>query len=411
MKWVKLEREISDVQNTLKRKRMPFLKVFIPLFFLFQSATIFSQQSQIGTPKDSSFVAQYHSLKSQYSRLDSALNRIELENDYIKQLAERDLKNAENLLGTLEIIVEFIALLLAIFAILGVIEIRKINRTRNRLNEEIKRLSRERENALIEIKNIKDSFVKEGKELLQILFYITEGDNSIDSDRLEEAINMYQQALKIKEDNPEIYTKLGYVYVKKGEYSKAISYLEKGYKIAPQNVSLLNGLARAYRKAHQYEKAETFYRKAIEIDDEFIWALSGLGQILILKKDYDSAENIYHKILLKDTSYHPHINLAIVYACKGNREKSEFYFKEALSLTEARLVQSPTNMWAVAYKAISLVGLFKYDEARQLFLTIKEKGIFPPAILSITDRLRVLYDVYKEERIKRMIRLFDGEQR
>ena len=170
---------------------------------------------------------------------------------------------------------------------------------------------------------------------MQILFFITEGDNCVDSERLEEAISFYKQALKIRENNPEVYTKLGYVFIRKGEYNQAISFLQKGCRLSPKNVSLLNGLARAYRKSHQFVKAEDTYKKALEIDDEYIWALSGLGQIYLQKGDFDNAEIVYHKILSTDSSLHPNINLGIVYACKKDHEKIKYYFGRALSLIEA----------------------------------------------------------------------------
>jgi Flp pilus assembly protein TadD len=384
--------------------------VYLIWLFLLVPTVLFSQQRENNVNVESSFKSFQQKIENQnriIHQFDSTITKLRDENIYLTKLAENNITHADSLISALQTIVEFIALLIAIFSIVGLIEIMKINKIRTRLNEELQKLSAERQNAQSEIQNLKDTFLKDGRELLQILFFVTEGDNCVDSDRLEEAISFYKQALKIRENNPEVYTKLGYVFIRKGEYNQAISFLQKGCKLSPQNVSLLNGLARAYRKSHQFDKARDAYIEALEIDNEYIWALSGLGQIYLQKEDFDNAEIVYHKILSVDGSLHPNINLGIVYACKNDQEKAKYYFGQALSLIEARLLQSSKNKWSMPYKIVALAGLSRFEEAHELSLQIKTDNIYPPTMLSITDRLNVLYKGTKHDRIKKIIKIFD----
>jgi len=163
--------------------------------FLFAPTLLLSQQSKNNVYVDSTYKSFQQKIENQnriIHELDSTITKLRDENVYLTKLAENNITHADSLISTLQTIVEFIALLIAIFSIIGLIEIRKINKIRTRLNEELQKLSAERQNAQNEIQNLKDTFLKDGRELLQILFFITEGDNCVDSDRLEEAISLYK---------------------------------------------------------------------------------------------------------------------------------------------------------------------------------------------------------------------------
>jgi len=384
------------------------------IFIFIIPSSIFSQEpKKSDAPPDSVynfFINAINRHDKQLEKLDSLIQESSEQRSTLIKIADNNIRYAENLINAQEIIVEFIALLLTVFSILGIVEIRKVNKTRRRLDKELSDLQIKSNNIRNEFDELKKSLFNENKELLQILFYITEGDNSVDAERLEEAINWYIQALKVRENNPEVYAKLGYAYVKTGEYTKAISYLEKGEKLFPKNISILNGLARAHRKSHKFEIAESYYKKALDIDDQFLWSLSGLGQVYLQQERFEEAEMIYQKITLQDTSYHPLINLAIIYACKNTIKKSEEYFTKALNILDSRLLQSHDNKWLIAYKGVVLAGLSKFKEATDIFINLKSSGIFPPAILSIKDRLNVLYKSKKDRKILALINIFNEEK-
>ena len=338
-------------------------------------------------------------------KLDSTITHLKNENTHLKELAEQDIDHAKSLINMTETIVEFIAVLLAIFTVVGGFIIAKMFRQSSQISKDHKVLLEDWEKTRREIDELKESSIREGKELLQILFYITEGDNQIKNNP-EEAINLYKKALAIKENNPEVYVKLGYANVEIGKYDDAISFLQKGVNLDSQNISILHGLARAYRKAMQFDKAEIYYKKAFDLDNNNIWVLSGLGQIYLQKKDFKNAEIIYKKVMSMDNSFHPIFNLAFVYFCKQDMKNAEYYFEEAIKLIDERLIRRPDSRWALRLKAISFIGLSKYDEAKKILLYLKETGIYPPHVRSIIDRLKILHDLYGDKRLKEMMSIF-----
>lgn len=379
----------------------PFLAVLLVIIF---SSIATAQTRAENMQPDSMLQVAVERQDQRLDRIDSLLGT----QQHLREIAQQDIQHAQSLVGAMETLVEFIALLIAILSIVGVIEIRKIHQIRQGLIEEMKQLKTERENISGGFATLKESFVKEGRELLQLLFYITEGDNTLDAGRTEEALNYYRQAAKIRPNNPEIYAKLGYAFAKVGKFSDAYRYFKDGLGDDPQNIFLLNGLARAYRKAHQFEQAEAYYRKALEIDREYVWSLSGLGQIYLHKGDYDQAVEIFENVLRKDASTLPMINLALALACRKEHQRSRELFEKVLSVVNTQLIQSPDNMWLLVKQALCLAGLGQHEEAMRIFTQLARKGVYPSVKSSILDRLAILKRVDENGLIEEMMSLFSG---
>jgi len=349
-------------------------KTFFVLFLLLIPLNLNAQEMTKKVTNDSSFHQLSRSDAKQnllIHKLDSTITHLKNENTYLKDIAEKDIDHAKSLINSTETIVEFIAVLLAIFTVVGGFIIAKMFRQSSQVNKDHKILLEDWEKTRKEIDDLKEASLKEGKEFLQILFYITEGDNQFENNP-EEAINYYKRALKIRDDNPEIYAKLGHANLTLGRYNQAISHLEKGYKIAPENVSLLRALARANRKLKRYEKAEYFYKKVLQISEDDLSALRSLSRIYLINQDYKRAKEISDKLLLKDITFIPHSNLAIIYKFYNDNEKEKYHIEETLKITEKNLSQTPENKWLIISKALTLIGLSRLAEAEQLFTNLKK---------------------------------------
>ena len=386
--------------------KFKFILILFVLLFPFKSQ---SQQTNLPDSTISNLQSKIEAQNSHINKLDSILTLMKNENAHLKELAEQDIDHAKSLINSTETVVEFIAVLLAIFTVVGGFIIAKMFRQSSQINKDHKMLLGDWEKIRTEIQNLKESSVKEGKELLQILFYVTEGDYQFEDDP-EEAISYYQRALKVRGDNPEIYAKLGHANLTLGRYDQAISQLEKGYKIAPDNISILNALARANRKLKRYDKAEYFSKKVLEINDEDIWALRVLARIYLIKRDYENAKDISEKLLLKDFTEIPNSNLAIIYAFYKDNDNAKFHFEKTLTIIEKKLSQSPENKWLIINKVIQLIGLSRLIEADQLLTNLKKRGLFPTHIEFIVERLNILYDIFKNKKIEKMISIFENNK-
>ncbi len=328
------------------------------------------------------------------NKVDASLAELLWKSDQVVKVAEMDVRHSSNLISITGIFLAFIGTILAIFSFIGIREIKKITSIRNLLTEELKSSRKNQLKAHEDLQALKDASVKEGKELLQILFYLSEGDRDQEADKLDEAINWYKQALKIRQDDPQVYAKLGHTYSRIGKYAHAISCLEDGKDASPDNLTILTSLARAYRKSGQYEKAEVIYKDALSVDKNYIWALSGQAQVKIKLKKYHEAEDLLSRIMQKEDSYHAYLNLGLVYLGMENEKEANSHFTKSLKIIDERISQSQEYDWLFARKCIGLIGLKRYPEALKLLKKLTKNGVYAEILKSIEERL----DFFKELR-------------
>ena len=81
---------------------------------------------------------------------------------------------------------------------------------------------------------------------------------------LDEAERLIKEALKQKPDDGYITDSLGWVYYKKGLFSKAVTFLEKAASLEPEDPIILEHLGDAYLKDNQNQKALKFYKRSLK---------------------------------------------------------------------------------------------------------------------------------------------------
>ncbi|OXB69269.1 hypothetical protein ASZ78_011389 [Callipepla squamata] len=119
------------------------------------------------------------------------------------------------------------------------------------------------------------------------------GDAYMNIQEPDEAIEVYEQALKKNPKDPALASKIGKALIKTHNYSKAISYYEAALKSGQQNF-LRYDLAELLMKLKQYEKAELVLQQAL--DHEYVNELSSLMEDgryqVLLAKIYSKMEKI-----------------------------------------------------------------------------------------------------------------------
>uniref|UniRef100_A0A8C3PP13 Tetratricopeptide repeat protein 21B n=1 Tax=Calidris pygmaea TaxID=425635 RepID=A0A8C3PP13_9CHAR len=119
------------------------------------------------------------------------------------------------------------------------------------------------------------------------------GDAYLNIQEPDEAIEVYEQALKKNPKDPALASKIGKALIKTHNYSKAISYYEAALRSGQQNF-LCYDLAELLMKLKQYEKAEKVLQQAL--DHEPVNELSSLMEDgryqVLLAKIYSKMEKI-----------------------------------------------------------------------------------------------------------------------
>jgi Flp pilus assembly protein TadD len=93
--------------------------------------------------------------------------------------------------------------------------------------------------------------------------YAEKGEN------LDEALTLAQTAKEQVPDNANISDTLGWVYYKKGIYSRAVTYLQEATEKSPRNAALHYHLGMAYFKNGEIENGRKELKRALELDPKF----------------------------------------------------------------------------------------------------------------------------------------------
>ena len=81
---------------------------------------------------------------------------------------------------------------------------------------------------------------------------------------LDEAEMLIQSALKIKPDDGYITDSLGWVYYKRGDYSRALKLLTKAVSMIPDDPVILEHLGDVYYQMNSKENALNYYRQSLK---------------------------------------------------------------------------------------------------------------------------------------------------
>lgn len=96
------------------------------------------------------------------------------------------------------------------------------------------------------------------------------------SGRYQEAIELFDELLKINANNADYLLGIGQSYLWSDRAETSIGYLQKAAQIAPDYEDVQRALAQAYRNSGQPEKANAVYRDALTRFDRPDWAVTGL---------------------------------------------------------------------------------------------------------------------------------------
>ena len=141
--------------------------------------------------------------------------------------------------------------------------------------------------------------------------------------RVNEAISLYKQAIKINPNYANAHTNLGGLYKDLGQLEQALASTLKSLEIKPDNPTALLNLGSIYQDLGQLDQGLTSTLKSLEIKPDNPAALTNLGSIY---KDLGNLEKALPPTL-KSLKLHPNnpaalMNLASIYKDLGNLDQA-----------------------------------------------------------------------------------------
>ena len=151
--------------------------------------------------------------------------------------------------------------------------------------------------------------------------------------KLDEAIDLYQQVLHFKPYDPETHFFLGNALEQKGKLDSAISEYDQALWFKPLQEKTHLALGVALAKQKHYEAAADHYRAALALNPESAIAQNNLARVLHSEGRLDEAIEHYETALKLDPNLgQAHNNLGVLLLQKGRLDEGAAQLREAVRL-------------------------------------------------------------------------------
>ncbi len=187
--------------------------------------------------------------------------------------------------------------------------------------------------------------------------YIRLGNNASDSQKYEDAIDLYTKAIQLDNNFYQAYNNRGVAYYELSEYPKAIDDYNMALEINPNFAEVYNNRGNAYNELSEYPKAIDDYNMALEINPNYAEAYNNRGVVF-----YDLTE---HQKAIDD--FNMAIKINPNYAEAYNNRGVAFYdlteYQKAIDDYNIAIEINPNYAEAYYNRGVAFYDLTEYQKA------------------------------------------------
>jgi tetratricopeptide (TPR) repeat protein len=169
------------------------------------------------------------------------------------------------------------------------------------------------------------------------------GNALVDKSQIQQAIEHYQKAIELTKDKRmggnlqagfgQAHYNFANALKKQGRFEEAIKHYEHTIRITPDDVYAYNNLGLCLTELNKLDEAVEYYRKAIEIKPDFALAHGWLGLALArLGKTDEAAREIQLVLKQRPDDTEMHCNLGIILERQGKTEEAIAHYRRALEI-------------------------------------------------------------------------------
>ncbi len=217
---------------------------------------------------------------------------------------------------------------------------------------------------------------EENKDVLTLL-----GDLYLKSENFDKALTVFEKLHSIDPSDIGTLNNLGIIYRRLRQYEKSISVLQQARAAGDNSSTLLYNLGNTYKEMHSYDEAAMCFMEVLEMDPSDVLAYNHLGTIEILNTNYDKAIQAYKHGLQRDSN-HPfiHFNLARLYRMLEKNDDAE---KEYIAAIKNR------PAWLQALKELASLYDITGETDRRKETLGKILSISPKDVSSLIDYAQI----------------------
>jgi tetratricopeptide (TPR) repeat protein len=151
--------------------------------------------------------------------------------------------------------------------------------------------------------------------------------------KLDEAVSLFREALKINPEFKEAYNNLGIALLSQGKLDEAISQFREALKINPEYVNARYNLGTLLANQGKLDEAMSHFREALRLNPKFVEAYNNLGLLLASQGRIEEAIVQYREVLRIDpASPGVQYKLGSLLTHQGEIDEATVHFKEAIRL-------------------------------------------------------------------------------
>jgi len=198
-----------------------------------------------------------------------------------------------------------------------------LKKTSSELEEAEVEMDEETRQKLMSLGYIQGSIGSESRpiprKMVAIMQEMSLADRMANEGLIKEAIEKFNEILKIDTTNIEAYIHLAQCYKELGEYDNAIRHFKKAASFKPDNAEVHNGLGNIYKSMGRVDGAFEEFKVAFDLDPDDPMTTTNIGWCYQQKLEMAKAMEYYNKALALDSGIATaHANLGICYRLKGN---------------------------------------------------------------------------------------------
>ena len=175
---------------------------------------------------------------------------------------------------------------------------------------------------------------------------------------------LYSHALAVTQDNFVAHNNMGFDLASNDRYEEAINHYNEAIRIAPWHTLSELNLGVSLRKMGKRDEAVVHITEAIRQNPEYAAAYNELGAVMLLEKKYGEAvDNLTKAVEIDPGLADGHYNLGLAYGYRGNAVNAIEHYRAAIAI-KADDIDCRYNL------GIELARLGRYDEAIQHFTAV-----------------------------------------